>query len=177
MNTLEISKLLSTHPVTAKVYVGTFPSDMMPRCILKRPAICVANSDPHNLGGQHWLGFYLSDVCDDVVDYFDSYGNKPSDPTFISFLQRNGDVCVYNNKLMQDFTTDSCGMFVCLFLLFRCLGYSHEHFQRLFTRNLKSNEIIVSQLFTESFRNTVHISHLPLIPSSTEGCFHLQRGK
>lgn len=169
MNTAEIDAILSMHPSTRPHYIGTFPLDLSPNCVLPRPSICIVNSDSSQYPGTHWLCFFLPDDNFKTVEFFDSFGRKPKNYFFERFIAKNSDVCVYNPYVIQNFNSLSCGMFVCLFALYRSLGFSMQSFRGLFKVNKIKNEKIVRDLFQFHFgRLRLHHYH-PLPSPSTFG--------
>lgn len=178
MDSTEIYNVLALHPATRLHYIGTFPLDKLPKCLLPRPSICVANTDPAGEPGEHWVGFYFSDDVGKSVDFFDSYGLSPQKDEFFKFMDRNSDVCVFNNKQLQDFQSSSCGKFVCLFLLYRCLGFSMSTFQNMFSHNLKTNEKLVQEMYEFHFFASMSRKNLLYVPPADFGypCSHVQKG-
>lgn len=152
MNTIDIDSALCSHPVTRQHFLGTFPADRLPRYVVPRPAILVANSDRHGKPGAHWLGFVLpSHVSKSTCEYFDSFGMTPFLKDFDLFIHRNAEVCIFNDVAVQDPLSDSCGKFVCIFLLLRCMGYTFKAIKGLFSNSTQKNEALVSQLYDYHF--------------------------
>jgi hypothetical protein len=150
MDTLQINAALCSHPITSPYFRGTFPADQLPRCVLSRPSILVANTDKADAPGEHWVGFMLPSE-EEVIEYYDSFGLPPNNPSFNSFVQRNARICVYNNNQVQHYLSDSCGMFVCVFLLFRCKGFSISSIKEMFSNQTEYNEKEVKRLFALNF--------------------------
>ena len=178
MNTIDIYRALAGHPITRLHFAGTFAADRLPRCVLPRPSICVANSDISSQPGTHWLGFYIPDDAEHTIEYFDSYGFKPTNKFFTRFLGRHSQLCVYNQKILQNLNSTSCGHFVRLFLLYRCMGFSIRSFVKLFSKDLAKNERIVRRLFRFHFPHHLQSrSHLYVTPADYGyPCSSLQRG-
>lgn len=171
MNTLEIDSALCSHPVTRPYFLGTFTSDRLPHYIVPRPAILVANSDRSGLPGEHWLAFVLpkgSKVSS--CEYYDSFGMKPIVSYFNSFVRRNASVCVYNDVAVQDPQSDSCGKFVCIFLLYRCMGFTFKAIKALFKGDMQYNESLVNKLYDHHF-DGVRIPRK--VGSSSERCLEV----
>ena len=59
MNTSQIKYALEQDPLTRKIFRGVFPSDKLPQTIEKYPCGSVANTDPSNKPGTHWVAFYF----------------------------------------------------------------------------------------------------------------------
>lgn len=66
------------------------------------------------------------------VDYFDSYGLPPFQPTFRRFLARHGERYHYNPVTLQGLFTTVCGHYCLFFLLLRCKGLSMNDILQLF---------------------------------------------
>lgn len=169
MNTAEIDAILSFHSSTRPHYIGTFPVDLSPNCVLPRPSICIVNSDTSKSPGKHWLCFFLPDDALKSVEFFDSFGRKPKKYFFERFIAKNTKICVYNPHVIQNFNSFSCGMFVCLFALYRSLGFSMQSFCDLFVVNTETNEKIVRDLFQFHFGSLRHQRSHPLPSPSTIG--------
>jgi hypothetical protein len=75
MNTYQITRALEHDPVTNKQFCGVFPSDKLPQTIEKYPCGFVANTDPSNEPGTHWIAFYFP--SEERGEFFDSYGHAP----------------------------------------------------------------------------------------------------
>lgn len=164
MNTAQIDAILSLHPSTRPHYIGTFPKDLSPNCILPRPSFCIVNSDSSNFTGKHWLCFFLPDDNFQTVEFFDSFGREPNNYFYERFIEKNSTVCLYNPYVLQNLNSFSCGMFVCLFALYRCLGFSMHTFCKLFEVNTVQNEKKVKQLFQFHF-GSLNLHHHHPVPS------------
>jgi hypothetical protein len=122
MNTQQIHRCLKSHPATSRDFGGVFPCDKLPENIGdERPYSIVCNTDPSTKPGQHWIAMYFD--RSGGSEYFCSYGTKPHQPEFVSFLQQNklsddskGD---YNSTCYQSSTTSVCGQYAIFYLLMR----------------------------------------------------------
>jgi len=87
MNTLQIEHFLSKHSKTKSIFKGVFPSDRLPKTILKYPALIIANTDTSDQPGTHWIAFYFDSRRS--AEFFDSYGQYPQKKEFLKFLKSN----------------------------------------------------------------------------------------
>lgn len=74
MNTDEIQCILVRALCGSKCrFLGVFPADRVPVDAINNKGLvcCVANTDPHNRPGEHWVALVLGDGC---CEYFDPYG-------------------------------------------------------------------------------------------------------
>ena len=77
MNLKQIVQVLRRN----KEFVGVFPSDKIPHTITP-PAAFVANTNPQEKPGKHWVAFYIDQ--DRNGEYFHSYGRPPIKPFRVS---------------------------------------------------------------------------------------------
>ncbi len=59
MNTAQIVNALEQDTVMSKTFCGVFPSNKLPQTVDKYPCGFVANTDPSNKPGMHWVMFYF----------------------------------------------------------------------------------------------------------------------
>ena len=84
------------------------------------PACYVINTDDNAGSGEHWVSFFIDTDCS--TDYWDSYGTRPLQPIY-SWLQRKGCYPIrYNRKMIQGFTSQTCGAYCAYFLHMRAMG-------------------------------------------------------
>ena len=107
MNTYEIQKTVSRDKCLNKCFLGVFPSDKLPT-IYTKPACFIANTDPSNEPGQHWVAMFF----DRYVEYFDSYGLEPPEP----FARYNPEIL--NTYCLQNIGSVVCGEY--------CIYYLHK---------------------------------------------------
>ncbi|KAL3099239.1 hypothetical protein niasHT_030379 [Heterodera trifolii] len=92
---MTINRILSANAKTRELYLGCFPCDKIPNKINKYPSTLVANNDPSNKEGTHWVAMFIVD--DKTVYYFDSFGRLPN--SCISHFLRNYESTTYKNQL------------------------------------------------------------------------------
>ena len=71
-NTIE--KILTTDNITSKIFLGAFAYNELPKKF-NLPACFIANTQPRNQPGEHWLAFYYD--AKGICYFFDSYGQTP----------------------------------------------------------------------------------------------------
>ena len=84
-----------------------------------------------------------------MVEYFDSLGKKPK-KEIISILFHNSQFCVYNTERIQDYNTNSCGLYCLFYSYYACRDCSMTNIVSCFDDNLKNNEKIVKS-FTKNY--------------------------
>lgn len=150
MNTLEIYKALSSQKCTKKIFRGVFALDKIPLKIMPRPSLLIINTDKSNKPGQHWIAIHIPSRG--YAEYFDSYGRPPMQNEFKTFLKRNTKKYRYNRIQLQSPTSDYCGMYACMFLLYKCCGKSLLNFTNNFaSHDLWTNDAKISKCFTQVF--------------------------
>src|ERR1700754_2261776 len=83
MDTKQINSALRK----CEIFQGTFPRDLLPHYVKKKPAAFVANTDPSNKKGEHWVAIVLN--ADNTGQYFDSFGLEPLSADIYRFLSLN----------------------------------------------------------------------------------------
>ena len=102
-------------------FIGVFASDKIPQVINQFPASFVVNTDPSDKPGEHWVAFHVPK--EDVLEFFDSYGQHPSKYGFQDFIRRFSTV-IWNAVTIQSPTSNVCGQYCIYFLLKRNSGNS-----------------------------------------------------
>lgn len=116
MNTLDITRILTSCAATSEHFVGVFASDTLPTsCVrLQRPCSYICNLDPAHRSGSHWVAFYFP--RQGPVEYFDSYGfDIPS--LFNDFIGLN-EVYTFNTCFLQHPLSAVCGQY-CIFYVWQ----------------------------------------------------------
>lgn len=154
MNTLQLVNALSKNPKTKRYFRGVFASDRLPKEQLKKPCIVIANTDPSDKGGMHWVSFYFPAQGKGHAEYLDSFGLSPYIPDFISFLERNCTRYIVCKQQIQGNFSTVCGHYSSVFLYFRCVGKTMKHFLSLFSRtNLDYNDDKIINLYQKYFKS------------------------
>lgn len=142
MNTYELEEYMLSDPFIRRYYGGVIAADQLP-LIVHKPSIFIVNTDPISLPGEHWIVLFMSTVC----EHFDSAGMKPRDE-FENYLTAKGPTYMYNDKRVQSFDTETCGLFCLFYCYFRCRGYKFKEIMDMFYDNLLLNEMLVKYFYT-----------------------------
>ena len=144
MNTSQLENYMKSDPYISKLYGGVVAVDQLP-LLPSKPSVYIVNCDPIALPGSHWVVVYIDNVC----EHFDSAGIKPR-PDFEQYLVLQGSPYMYNNQRVQDFTSDTCGLFCLFYCYFRCRGYSFAAIMNMFSDYLMLNEVVVKAFFVST---------------------------
>ena len=91
MNNLQLHNLANRCPALKEIFVGVFPSDRLPDLPFmkqKRAYALIANLDKEGLPSSHWVALYLPKQRSGTAEYFDSYGQPPTLPSFLTLLRK-----------------------------------------------------------------------------------------
>ena len=144
MNGREIVHKLSQYPATRGLFKGVFSSDLLPRS-KKTPFCFIANTEPHDDPGEHWVAFF---VFATHIEFFDSYGRAPNNPMFPKSFSRYvaNKNCVYNARLLEGFFSKTCGQFCIFYICMRSSGVSYKKMINSLSVNCHINDYIVRKL-------------------------------
>ena len=117
---------------------------------MNSPSIVVVNLDYSNQKGSHWI--VLHQVEDQIVEHFDSSGNKPK-REISNLLLINKMVYRYNNKRLQNYKTETCGLYCLYYSYFSCRERNMQSILSDFHENLECNEEMVIKFYLENFCN------------------------
>lgn len=142
METREITDIVNSQPYMKDVFLGVFPCDKLPDCstIFRRPLAFIANTDESFLPGEHWVAFYFP--ARGPNEYFDSYGFPPLKFPFQKAL---GKYYIYNDKLIQSFSSAVCGEYCIYFCLMRVCNSNMNKALSMFSEDSESNDNYVKQ--------------------------------
>ena len=142
MNTAAIDRALRGHPASRNKFLGVFASDQLPKSIPFRPCCLVVNTHPAAKPGEHWVAMYIS--ADGTVDYFDSYGLRPTVRSIATFVSRCGQGTDYNRKRVQGYLSSVCGQYCIYFLILRCLNLSMTRIVKPFRDSFVSDSYVAA---------------------------------
>ena len=154
MDSNMIEKLFYMDNEIRKHFIGVYPVDMIPP-LNQIGSIMVVNLDPSFMKGSHWIVLYVRDK--NKVEYFDSLGKKPR-KDIITHLFHNHQICIYNSQRVQDYNTNSCGLFCLFYSYYACRLCTMISILSCFDDNLKNNEQIVTN-FTKTYFSLYHDSY------------------
>ena len=147
MNSIQISKLMNQDEFIRLRFKGVYPIDLIPEN-LPYPSIIVVNQDRSYQDGSHWIVIHHNEKG--KVDHFDSLGKKPVEYLKNLFLGKNI-TYKYNNKRLQNYMTETCGLFCLYYSFYSCRGWRMEKILDTLTYDLKKNEEIVKQFVLTNF--------------------------
>ncbi len=81
MNTVQLSKCISSDPILYRECAGLFAVNKMPKPD-GFPFAFITNIDPDTLLGSHWVAIYMD--TDGQSEFFDAYGQSPETGPFSS---------------------------------------------------------------------------------------------
>lgn len=152
MNTLQLINDLSKNPKTRRFFLGVFASDRLPKSKLKKPCIVIANTDPSDKKGMHWVSFYFP--VQGEAEFLDSFGLAPYIPDFISFIERNSTRYMVCKQQIQGNFSTVCGHYSSVYLYFRCIGKTMKQFLSLFSKdNFEYNDDKIIHLYQKYFKS------------------------
>lgn len=112
------------HDVKSCNFLGVYAADLAPASLPDNathyPCAYVVNTDPSTKPGQHWVAFYSS-APSQTIEFFDSYGNKPSAYPHIR-LPTNVPAGVYSNIAFQSKRSAVCGHYCIFYLVKRAVA-------------------------------------------------------
>ena len=99
-----------------RYFLDVYGADQVP-CQAPYPRCAIANTDPIDLPGQHWVGLFWTGP--QQGEFFDSYAMTPVTyyPQWHCF-----DTFQQNPQVLQQWSTDVCGDYVLYYLYHRCRG-------------------------------------------------------
>jgi hypothetical protein len=161
MKTGQILKCIRQDPLLTRYASGVYPSDQLP-AVEKLPSCFIANVDPTNEPGRHWVAIYIG--ADGVGEFFDSYGRAPTGP-FEKYLKRNCKKVVHNSARVQGPLSSSCGQFCIYYLCHRVRGWTMKNIVSDFCDNFSLNDISVVEYVNKHFDVNAKVYELDFIVS------------
>ena len=78
LNIRQIDARAKNDSTLKREWGAVYPSDLLAKQnVSRRPISFVANTDPSNKNGSHWVSFYFPRE-EGVVEFYDNYGMPPS---------------------------------------------------------------------------------------------------
>lgn len=153
MNTLEIADLLNSNNFTKNIFKGVYAINKIPKRFNQKPCCIIVNYDTDKQPGSHQIAvFFPKKGC---AEFFDSYGNQTIKNNVIKHISKNTkmDCFIRNAKRLQGTISTVCGQYCCVYLWFRCKGYSLRKFINIFTSTDYSyNDKLVLKLYNRIFK-------------------------
>ena len=158
MDGSQLQTCLKSDRYTAPIFKGVFPSNMLPKQKISRlPCGIIANTDPADKPGEHWVAFYID--INGKAEYFDSYGQRPTLSYFKDFLKLNSKGNYIRNTMpLQGSFSSVCGQYCLFYLLHRSRNWTMGEITGFFTRDKNSNDFFVNEFISDHFDLNTKIS-------------------
>jgi len=148
MDTQQINTILKSDPVTKSQFLGTFPSDMLPKPY-KLPFCFVANTQPASMEGEHWIAIHCN--ANGHGEYMDSYGRVPR-KEFKVFLEKYCKSHNFNHRRIQGVLASTCGHYACYYCLMWSRGDRLLDITGRFSREKKvENDRLITRFINKAF--------------------------
>jgi hypothetical protein len=145
MYTSELIELLKKDKYSRKSFCGVIPYDKLPIKKIRRPCSFIINTQKSTEPGEHWIAIYLPKKG--KIEFFDSYGLKPTIDKIYKMFFLNGKYYIHNKKTIQGVDSKNCGLFTLFFIYFRARGYSMDQYLKFFSSNKINNDMLIKNLF------------------------------
>ena len=138
MNGTEIDRVLRRN---CPIYRGVYGADELPNFAHNlRPMVIVANTDPMDLPGTHWVCLYFH--ADNIGEYFDSFGSRAT-RGFANYMNSNCNSWTHNDRQLQSIISRYCGAYCVWFCVMKSRGYSMNNIVRSLTNDTALNDHLV----------------------------------
>jgi hypothetical protein len=137
----QIDEIVRRDYKAKRFFGGVYSSDTLPD-VRSLPMGLIVNFDEASKPGSHWVGIWLTTSGQAI--YFDSFGFPPAvaPPAISKFLQSYH--TVYNDKMLQHFSADTCGYYTILFIILCSRNLALLEIQSLFLQNAREfNDLLV----------------------------------
>ena len=157
MNSFEIQDSVRKIRPLRDIFKGVYARDTIPYFStagkLTRFGLIV-NLDKHNSIGSHWIAIFVP-RGKPFMEYFDSFGRKPTYGSIKSFLKQRK-FYHYNNRKLQSVLNTTCGQYCIFYLICRALDISPKRIISFFSKdNFQFNDYLVNETINCLF-NTNH---------------------
>ena len=127
----------------------------------------IANTDPHDQPGTHWIAMYF--VSPDESEFFDSYGFPAESYGMDGYILRG--TTYYNDKPMQGLTSDVCGDYCLFYLLHRARNVDLNTIQTKFQRyDSQWNDSQVAQFVHTYIQSLTNVRNENVSQCEEEAC-------
>lgn len=162
MFTSQISKALRSDVYARRYFDGVFPCDQLPIQLPLYPSTVIANTDPVNAPGKHWIAFYFNE--NKHLDYFDSYGLSPETyPGLSEFASMNSSTVSFNDRQLQGNLSDVCGQYCIAFIVMRARGHSLKYIMDYYSSNGQAQPGEYDSIVASEVNNAYKIKRLDII--------------
>jgi len=151
MNTKQLESILEADKATRTQFQGVYASDLLPTQVESYPSGYIANVDPSNKDGSHWVAFYFTN--DGKAEFWDSYGQSPHlySKNFVNFLEINSNEWSMNHNVLQSLDSSVCGEYCVYYLIHRCRDFSLQTIVNHFSNRKRINDAIVYKFVTQHY--------------------------
>lgn len=151
MNSIEITKLLSTNAYTKDNFLGCFPVDQLPCVDGKTKFSLIVNLDVSTGPGTHWCAIYKKNK---KVYYFDSFG-RPPPSKYLRFWFKRFVKSVFFNKIRhQEYDSSRCGGYCCWLIHEMSRGKSFSSLVR-FLDSIDFDEQFIHTFMKKNFNHNI----------------------
>jgi hypothetical protein len=150
MNTTEIINAIKQDKIAKQTFCGVVAIDQLPLKTITRGCSFIVNTETSREYGEHW--FAIFSPLNGPVEYFDSYGIKPTNIEIYQFIRKNGGKYIYNTKKIQGNNSISCGQFSILYIYFRSRGYTMSDYIKFYTSNKTYNDILIKKIYNKMIK-------------------------
>ena len=147
MDSYKIARYMRLDEKIRDQFYGVYSLDLIPKK-LPIPSLVIVNLDYSTDKGSHWV--VLHRVNNEVVEHFDSAGKQPK-RDIVNNLFSNALSYKYNNKRVQNYQTDTCGLFCLYYSYHSSRGRTMQSILSDFSINLNSNEEMIISFFKNNF--------------------------
>lgn len=124
MNGRQLTQRLLNDPYARRTFRGVFPRDRLPlRVNTRRPSAYVINTERQEGPGEHWV--VVSFDGRERGEYFDSFG-LPAVYRDIEDFIFHCQSYRYNQHVLQDPPSSTCGLYCMYYVLKKSRGFSME---------------------------------------------------
>ena len=148
MNNVQIEKALRSDDTVTNVFIGVFSADTLPSP-KEFPAAYIANTEPSDMSGQHWVAFYC---VNDTIECFDSFGRNPAEYSEHLAAWINDDYKIVQIETLQSDDSTVCGQYCMFFVLLRAYGFSYEDVMSALTSDTVVNDRFVCKFINRFFK-------------------------
>jgi hypothetical protein len=145
MYTSELIDLLKKDKYSRNSFCGVIPYDKLPIKKLRRPCSFIINTQKSTEPGEHWVAIYLPKKG--KLEYFDSYGFRPTIDKIYKLIHINGKYYIYNKTTIQGVDSTNCGLYTLFYIYFRARKYPMYKYLKFFTSNKTHNDMLIENLF------------------------------
>lgn len=151
-------------PFISKTFLGVFPADKIPANLESRPCCLIANTDPADQPGQHWIALIVRSNGDKI--FIDSYGNKPS--YYNPVLWRRFAHWQINTYDLQQNLSTVCGDWCLYFLRVLCRNGSlsiHGVVKQFDVNDDAGNDAVIKKAIHKLYPDILQSEPHPNIPN------------